>query len=329
MKFELSDINQLNPLEKVFPHHLENIKQLINRDGEIHKALIADRATGTVLDGSHRYAYLLAEGFGLAPVHWVDYQDENIRVGSRLAHRFLVDGNPSISKRECLRRSASGELFSPRTTRHFFPFRKSDIAAPLSDLQPGAARPIEHLLADADFAEEIAHNKRYLLEIDEELRTLSDYIAEMAESRTYLTTQVEMLNAALPTAFFPGKFHPPHMGHVQTILNVAPRYKKLIVGVTGDTPSDSVMTQAEVVNVLHDVLATINNIEVVSIAGTLVKKPDTKGLPAFDLLLSGNPAVIDWATRMGIRSQYVERSLGAHCSGEAMRAILHGEPSPD
>lgn len=326
MEYELTDILKLRPLEMVFPHHLANIKQLIQRDGAIHKALIADRATGTVLDGSHRYAFLLAEGYGLAPVHWVEYHDENIRVGSRLAHRFLIDGDSPVNKRECLRRSACGELFPPRTTRHFFPFRKSDIVAPLGNLRPGAQRPIDHLLADVDVIDEIAHNRKYLAEIDEELRTLSDYIAEMVESRTYLTTQVEMLNAGLPVAFFPGKFHPPHMGHVQTILKIAPHYRKLIVGVTGDTPSDGIMTQTEIIRVLHDVLANVGNIEVVGIAGTLVMKPDTRGLPAFDVLLSGNPAVIDWSERMGLRSRYVDRSLGPHCSGEVMRSMLHGEP---
>lgn len=329
MKYELSNIHTLRPLEKVFPHHLENIKRLIMRDGEIHKALIADRVTGTVLDGSHRYAFLLAEGYGLAPVHWVDYQDENIRVGARLAHRFLVDDDSPINKRECLRRSASGDLFSPRTTRHFFPFRKSDIAAKLSDLQPGPKCPIDYLLADAGIFEEIAHNKRYLIEIDEELRTLSDYIAEMVESRTYLTTQVDMLSAALPVAFFPGKFHPPHMGHVQTILKLAPHYKKLVVGVTGDMPQDKIMTQAQVIDVLRDVLATIHNIEVVGIEGTLVDKPDAQGLPMFDVLLSGNPTVNDWGKRMGVICQFVGRSLGADCSGENIRDVLRNNTSAE
>ena len=326
MAYELTDILKLRPLEKVFPNHLANIKQLIQRDGAIHKALIADRASGTVLDGSHRYAFLLAEGYGLAPVHWVDYQNENIRVGSRLAHRFLVGDDSPVNKRECLRRSACGELFPPRTTRHFFPFRKSDIVAPLSDLMSGMKRSIDHLLADVDVVDEIAHNRKFLAEIDEELRTLSDYIAEMVESRTYLTTQVEMLNAALPVAFFPGKFHPPHMGHVQTILKIAPHYRKVIVAVTGDTPSDGIMTQAEIIEVLHDVLANVSNIDVVGVAGTLIMKSDARELPTFDVLLSGNPAVIDWAEKIGIRSEYVGRSLSAYCSGEVMRTMLRDEP---
>ena len=323
MHFELAPIADLRPLERVFPHHLANIKELIERDGAIFKAIIADRSSGTVLDGSHRYAYLLAEGCRLAPVHWVDYLDENIRVGSRLAHRFLIESDTCISKQECLRRSASGDLFPPRTTRHFFPFRKSDICARLVDLDRGQARSIEHLLASTDITEEIAHNKRYLLEIDEELRTLSDYIAEMAESRTYLTRQVRMLSDTLPVAFFPGKFHPPHMGHIQTILKLAPRYKRLIVGVTGDTPEGAVMTRDEIVAALRNVLTPTANIDVLPVDGTLVHKRDTTGLPPFDVLLSGNPDVIAWAQDKQLACQFVERSFGTDCSGDNMRRALN------
>lgn len=321
---DIADITTLRPLERVFPHHLANIKQMIERDGAIFKALIADRRSGTVLDGSHRYAYLYAEGYRLAPVYWVDYQDENIRVGSRLSHRFLIDGDSDISKRECLRRSATGELFSPRTTRHFFPFRKSDIHANLANLNKGPERSIDHLLSSAHITDEIDHNKRYLLEIDEELRTVSDYIAEMVESRTYLTKQVEMLTRSLPVAFFPGKFHPPHMGHVQTILGLAPHYRQLIVGVTGDVPQGRMMSRDEIVTALHNVLKSIPNVDVVPVQGTLVQKQDTSGLPPFNLLVSGNPDVIAWARRMHLDAQFVERSFGPGCSGENIRLGLKG-----
>lgn len=327
MKYELVELERLIPLEEVFPSHLENIRQLIYRDGEMHKALIADRMTGTILDGSHRYAFLLEEGYKLAPVYWVNYQDENIRVGSKLAHRFLTDGCSLVNKSECIRRSSTGELFSPRTTRHFFPFRKNSITVSLTDLKPGPKRVIDHLLAKVNISEEISHNKSYLAEIDEELRILSDYIAEMVESRTYLTTQVDMLKASQPVIFFPGKFHPPHMGHVQTILQLASNCKKLIIGVTGDTPSNDIMTQNEIIQVLSDVLETFDNIEVLKINDTLTQKNDTCGLPRFDLLCSGNPDVISWAEKQGVKAKFVERSLGVHCSGEVIRTVLSDSSS--
>lgn len=322
MKFQLIAIEKLRPLEKVFPNHLRNIRQLILQDGEVHKALIADRTTGTILDGSHRYAFLLEEGYKLAPVHWVDYQDENIRVGEKLTHRFFTDGSSYVNKKECIRRSTSGDLFPPRTTRHFFPFRKTSISVPLTDLQASQPRKIDHLLADVSITEEITHNKNYLIEIDEELRVLSDYIAEMVESRTYLNTQVEMLNAALPIIFFPGKFHPPHMGHLQTILKLAPHCKKIIVAVSGDMPPNSIMTQSQIAQVLDDAFSSFKNIEVIKISGTLTEKKDKSGLPVFDLLCSGNPDVIAWAQSQDIKSKFIDRSLGSQCSGENIRNEL-------
>lgn len=325
MYYELSDIARLRPLERVFPNHLFNIKRMIERDGAVFKALIADRASGTVLDGSHRYAYLLSEGYRLAPVHWVDYRDENIRVGSRLAHRFLIEGGPNISKDECLHRSASGDIFSPRTTRHFFPFRKSDICVYLPDLDKGPSRSIEHLLASSNITEEIEHNRKYLLEIDEELRTLSDYIAEMVESRSYLSTQVDMLTKSLPVTFFPGKFHPPHLGHVQTVLRLVPHCSRLVVGVTGDTPSDQMMSQEEIVAALRNVLQSVVNVEVIPITGTLTHKTNIIDLPDFDLLVSGNPDVIAWADKMGLPAQFEDRSFGLGCSGKNIRNAFHSD----
>ena len=47
----------------------------------------------------------------------------------------------------------------------------------------------------------------------------------------------------MSTAFFPGKFHPPHIGHVQTILDILPDYDKVIIGVTERAPVDNPTAQ--------------------------------------------------------------------------------------
>lgn len=324
MQYEIVHISELRPLEKVFKNHLENIKKMIVHDGAMHKAIIADKKTGTILDGSHRYAFLYGEGYEFAPVKWVDYLDENIRVGTSLSDRFLIEGELQISKQECLRRSLSGDLFYPRTTRHFFTFRKSDISARLLDLQQGDVRPVDHLCAEIGIKEEIAHNNKYLEEIDEELKILSSYIAEMVESRNYLSKQVELLNDSLPTVFFPGKFHPPHLGHLQTIIKISTECKKLIVGVTEDIPDGALMSCDEIITMLRNIAGSFKNIEVISIKGVLVDKKNTNDLPEFDILLSGNPKVIEWARSMGIEAKFTQRSFGDVCSGENIRDILKG-----
>ena len=131
-------IDRLKPLEKVFLHHLKNLSEMILKKGIVHTPIIADKKSGIVLDGSHRYIFFLMNGFRELPVRFVDYNDEHIRVGSRLIHRHLVEEKVEISKKEVKRRGLIGDLFSPRSTRHFFPFRKNErINVPLKLLIRG------------------------------------------------------------------------------------------------------------------------------------------------------------------------------------------------
>lgn len=321
MKLEIIDIKSLKPLEKVFPSHLQNIKLMIDSDEVIKKPIIIDKNTGTVLEGSHRYAYLMVEGYKYAPVYKVDYMSEDVRVGTKLSHRFLVHDSTGISKQECIERSLKGHLYYPRTTRHFFTFRKNDISVSLDTLIKGKPRDIAHLLENSSVVEELQHNKKYINEINNEITIISSYIAEIIESKEYLKKQVVMLENQLDVGFFPGKFHPPHMGHVRTILNLAPKYRKLIVAVSADTPDNAIVGQEDVVALLKEVLGGIENIEVTSLKETLTKKEDTSGLPEFNILLSGNPDVISWAQKMGITSTFIERSFITECSGENLRRL--------
>jgi hypothetical protein len=293
----LTNIKNLIPLEKVYPHHLANLESMIV--DVVNKPIIADIDTGVILDGSHRYVYFMKYGYETVPVKWVKYSDENIRVGTRLAERFILDREPTISKQECVERALSGDLFSPRTTRHFFPFRKTDEPTPLASLEKGEPREISHLIADVDVSEEIAANNGYIEEIDEEIDVVLEYLAEVRETKQYLQKQVAEMKQ---TAFMPGKFNPPHIGHIQTILKLKESYN-LIVGVTGDIPKTAVMTQDEIINELKGL-----GVEVVGIDGVLTHKRIADGLPKFDVLLSGNNEVLAWATKLGVPSKFVPRS---------------------
>ena len=74
-------------------------------------------------------------GYKEVPVKFVNYEDEHI-VGARLIHRHLIDEALHISK-GIVKRSLSGDLFPPRTTRHFFPFRKNERNLSLDSLKKG------------------------------------------------------------------------------------------------------------------------------------------------------------------------------------------------
>lgn len=192
MKYEIVPIERLKPLERVFPSHLENLNKLILKDGVVKAPILADRNTGIVLDGSHRYIFFLMHGYKTVPAHLIDYNDENIRVGTHLMHRHLIIGKTNISKAEVVKRGLSGNIFPPRTTRHFFPFRKiDDMDLPLSELKKGEPRDVSEFIEPVTVNDEIEHNKRFIWEIEQEVDELINYLYEARKVKEYLKFQVE------------------------------------------------------------------------------------------------------------------------------------------
>lgn len=193
--YSLEPLESLRPLEMVFPHHLHNLSSMIYRDKGLKYALEVDKRYRVILDGSHRYIFLLKEGYHLVPVHWVDYDDPNVRVGTHRAHRLIVNGPIGISKTEVLLRGVSGDLYPPRTTRHFFPFLREEIYVPLSDLKPGKQRKVSRFVAQVSVDEEIAHNLKYIRELDEEVTYVNQYLEENKKTKEYLLKQIEEMRS--------------------------------------------------------------------------------------------------------------------------------------
>ena len=234
---QIVNINELKPLEKVFLKHLQNLNIRL----ELRRPLIVDRETGTILDGSHRYAHLWGEGYEEAPVIYVDYSSGDISTGI------------SMTKDEIVTRATTGSLLPPRTTRHKFPFKKEDVPTDLTTLKKGEKRPIDHLL----------------------------------ETHTHRE------------AVFPGKFNPPHAGHIQTIQRLLNRYH-LTVCVTEDQPDNAVMTPREIADEIEFFAPT----EI--LPGRLIDY-DYNPFPG-KVICSGNQDVIDWAIKVGAEHEYIPRA---------------------
>lgn len=192
-QFQLMKISELKPLERVLPHHLKNIEELILEDGMIKKPIIVDSKYNIVLDGSYRYAFLMKYGFKYAPVIRIHYDDESIFVGNHLRHRFLRDEKYIISKSEVISRAVNENLFDARTARHFFPFRKPEHITTLTDLSKGEMRDISYLLQEISVEEEILQDMNYITEINEELDVLQAYIDEQEGVKDYLKFQIEKM----------------------------------------------------------------------------------------------------------------------------------------
>lgn len=192
--YELIETREIKALEYVFPHHLRNLTDMILKLGYMTTPLIITKEHNIVLDGSHRHIFLLQQRFKFAPVIYVDYNNPDVRVGTHLMHHHIIEDKKGISKEEVIHRGITGDLFPPRTTRHFFPFRKIDnIELPLSNL--GKQKPVDvsKNIFQCSIEEEINHNLGYLKEIDEEVDEIIRYLWEVRQTKQYLLKQVELM----------------------------------------------------------------------------------------------------------------------------------------
>ena len=322
MKNIITSIDFLKPVEKVFLYHLKNLSKMILNDGFVKAPIIADKKYGIVLDGSHRYVFFLMNGYKEVPVKFVNYEDEHIRVGARLIHRHLIDETLHISKKDIIKRSLSGDLFPPRTTRHFFPFRKNErINLSLDSLKKRKDVDVSHFIADSTLQDEIDHNKQYLSEIENEFDELIRYMEEVRQTKNYLKTQVQMMKVKpRSVAFFPGKFQPVHMGHIASIMKIFDDYEKIIIGITSDSPN--ILSLNERKNIFKSVLSRFKKFEYVFFDTSLVDIKDISTLPQFDVCVSGNQKVIDFMKKYNFKTRFLNRSKGIGYSGTEIRSII-------
>lgn len=191
--YELFPVKDLRALEMVFPNHLNNLEKMMIKDGMIKTPIIAESKHKIVLDGSHRHVILAMLGYKNAPVVFVDYNNPLVTVGSNLIHRFVDDRKIRVTKEEVIIRALTGKLYPPRTTRHFFPFRKPSVFIPLMNLERANPINMSSHIARVTISDEVRANKGYVAEIDAEKKFIQDYCAEQAKVRAYLLKQVKMM----------------------------------------------------------------------------------------------------------------------------------------
>jgi len=260
-------------------------------------------------------------GFEEVPVKFVDYSDEHIRVGSRLIHRYLVDRKIEISKKEVLRRGIKGELFPPRTTRHFFPFRKNErINVSIDSLKKRSVVDVKKFIAKTVIQDEINHNQKYLSEIEKEFDELIRYMEEVRQTKNYLKNQILMMQKkSKPVAFFPGKFQPVHMGHITSLMKIFDDYDKIIIGITSDSPN--VLSLKSRKKIFKSVLSRFNKFEYVLFDTALINIKDKNNLPKFDICVTGNQSVVNFMEKNNFKTRLLSRSEGVGYSGTEIRSI--------
>jgi len=116
--------------------------------------------------------------------------------------------------------------------------------------------------------------------------------------------------------FFPGKFQPPHIGHVISISKLLGN-NHVIIGITEGPPR--VMKREEVKEIFETIFR--NSVEYHCIDGILTDHKTIENLPEFDILVSGNDEVIEWGINLGLTVRKIPRTEGLGCCGTELRKL--------
>ena len=119
----LVPVEWLKPHEEIKPKNMEKLLEMTLKWDGFTKPLIADKATGTILDGHHRYAVAKRLELARVPAVCIDYLNDDT-VELELWPASSLD---SITKQDVIDMALSAKLFPPKTTRH----RISDYLPPI------------------------------------------------------------------------------------------------------------------------------------------------------------------------------------------------------
>jgi nicotinamide mononucleotide adenylyltransferase len=118
-------------------------------------------------------------------------------------------------------------------------------------------------------------------------------------------------------AFFPGKFQPPHIGHVLTISKLMKKYH-VIIGISPDDPR--VISQKEVKCIFETIFGDRADYFIFDYMLTTYRQIDD--FPKFDVILTGNDQVINWAKKLKLKVKKIPRSKCIGGSGTELRRLL-------
>ena len=107
-------LKKLKIHEKINKNHLKEVEREIFYLGQIIDPIIVDLKTNVILDGHHRVKILYKNGYSKAPVFYVNYFDNNIKLEQRRK-------NIIISKEIIIERALNNNPFPHKTSKHIIP----------------------------------------------------------------------------------------------------------------------------------------------------------------------------------------------------------------
>lgn len=127
-------------------------------------------------------------------------------------------------------------------------------------------------------------------------------------------------------AFFPGRFQPPHLGHVLTLMRIYPQYDRIVVGISEMTyggRKKPVLSIRVVKEILENVFQYLPKFEVILSGESVITRETFDDLPKFDIIVNGNPITIHRLERIGVKCKFEPRSEGIGWRGTELREVLN------
>ena len=134
MRVQLIPVEVLKPHEQVIQKKVTQLEKMTMRWNAYTKPLLVDGATGTILDGHHRFEIAKRLGLQCLPCVVVDYlEDDSIAL-----MLWPNSDREVITKQDVIDAGMSGDLMSPKTSRHLMSDDLPPISVPLSRLMAPA-----------------------------------------------------------------------------------------------------------------------------------------------------------------------------------------------
>ena len=116
MEIVLIEVSKLVPHEEIKQKKLNKLIDLVKKRGGFYQPVLVDKETRTLLDGHHRYNSAKYLGLKFIPGIEVNYlEDDSIKVEPWPGKEHM-----KISKQSILSMAKSGNLYPPKTSKHFF-----------------------------------------------------------------------------------------------------------------------------------------------------------------------------------------------------------------
>tara|TARA_B100000123_G_scaffold92951_1_gene67543 strand:+ start:1752 stop:2174 length:423 start_codon:yes stop_codon:yes gene_type:complete len=130
VRVQLIPVEVLKPHEQVIEKKVDQLERMTIRWDAYTKPLLVDGATGTILDGHHRYEIARRLDLQCLPCVVVEYLDDD----SITLLLWPNSDREGISKDDVIQAGLSGDLMPPKTSRHLLSDDLPPISVPLSRL---------------------------------------------------------------------------------------------------------------------------------------------------------------------------------------------------